>query len=101
MALDDFLDDRRCNICTMQTVQDAAGGVDREPYRVDHARVPVLVREMGGSRDRRNDKATQTKVGRLYFDADYGLTTRNRIQLLDAAGVPARELTVISVVNVN
>jgi hypothetical protein len=102
MAIEDFMTDQ-VNVLAQGTGKDATGAPARKPYSVAQANVPALVREKGGSRDRKNDKATQTLTGTVYLTTDYQLNTKNRLELIDpgAPDAPKRELVITAVRNVN
>ncbi|HXS24483.1 MAG TPA: hypothetical protein VN719_09650 [Gemmatimonadales bacterium] len=102
MAIEDFMDDL-VNVLAQATGQDTTGAPSRKPYSLAAANCPALVQEKGGSRDRKNDKATQTLIGTVYLTTDYQLTTRNRLELIDpnAPDAPKRELVITAAKNIN
>lgn len=100
MAIDDFGGGQLARVVLQASDQDEAGGIDRDPYTTVWDRVPVTVRETGGNRSPSNDKAGQTKNGRLYFTTDLGLTTKHEIVLIDGTGAAQRWLRILAVVDV-
>jgi hypothetical protein len=85
MPLEDFLT-QSCTILVQGTGQSRSGAPVRVPYTAIASDVPCLLREMGGSNDRRDGKASETNTVRIYFDPEdlasiLPLTTRHQIQI--------------------
>lgn len=95
-----------CNILEQAEIEDSTGAPAREPYVpvASLMNLKVLVSEEGGDRQPINDKATSTQRFTLFIDPNslggYRITTRNRIELIQA-GNANRELVVVSVSTIN
>lgn len=106
MAITDFLN-QVCNVNVQGAAQGRSGSPVRQPYTPVYQGLSCLVREMGGSNDPRNGKASQTSIVRIYLDPSemdpgFRLTTKHQIQELDRpGGTPIRTFVVTAVVNPN
>lgn len=99
MPIEDFAS-HSCNILVQKTGQDRTGAPVREPYSTVASNVPCIFDELGGDRQRLNDKATQVRTGKVYLFADFHLTTKHRIELIDSAATKGtRQLVVMAVSN--
>jgi hypothetical protein len=105
-VIGDFLD-QTCNILlqnSAEPLQDAAGGLIRDPRTAAQDMVPCLVREVGADDSAVDGKASETKIVYVYFDPDdlqLAITTEHRIEVLRRPPLANRELVVTGSIDFN
>lgn len=83
MSLSGLLD-QQCDILEQAEAKvGKLGGVNREPPTLVQAGVWCLVRPIGADNSPRQGKATLAISHRIYFDQDYGITTKHRLRVFD------------------
>ena len=96
MSLSSLLN-QQCDVLEQaEGVVGKLGGVNRESPLVVHQGLWCLVRPIRADNSPRQGKATLAISHRVYFDQDYGITTKHRLRVFDG-----RIFSVVGPINYN